>query len=191
MSAKQDRHRKGMRSPLLPVPPEATRIAYPMFMPEWLGIELTCRIVVHGVGAVPDPQGRLRYLTRAGDSRITMILEGALLKLECPTPQLVARPGEEIKVPITVSRSVKLPLSTTVEFTVPDELIGIVECDPVTFPQGTNEGFLVIRTKADARLNGRWNWTLTATSLQDDRWPVVSQTELDVLFEGGMTTASP
>ena len=191
MNAQQDRHRRGARSGLMPVPAGATRIAYPMFMPEWLGVEWTTRIVVHGVGAVPDPKGRVRYLTRAGDSRITMLLEGALMKLECPTPQIVARPGDEIKVPLTIARSVKLPLPATVEFVIPDELQGIVECDPVTFSAETSEGVLTVRTKADAHLDGRWSWTFTATSLQDGQWPVVSQTDLDVLFETPKSVAMP
>ena len=191
MSGKQDRTRKGIRGSLVPVPADATQFYYPTFMPEWLATDLTCRIVVHGVGAVPDPQGRIRYLTRAGDARITMIMEGALLKLECPTPQLLAAPGDELKIPIAVSRSVKLPLPTTVEFEIPEELKGLVECDPLTLAADTREGTLTIRTKADPRLHGQWNWTLRATSLQDHRWPVVSQFDLDVLFQNRSQTAMP
>ncbi len=48
-----------------------------------------------------------------------MIMEAALLKLDCPTPQLQARPGDEISIPIVVSRGVHLPLPTTVELDIP------------------------------------------------------------------------
>lgn len=191
MNAKQDRHRKGMRGPLMPVPTDATRVDYPIFMPEWLAIELTCRMVVHGVGAVPDPRGRIRYLTRAGDNRITMIMEAALLKLDCPTPQLQAQPGDEISIPIVVSRSVQLPLPTTVELEIPEELKGIVECDPITLSAEVTEGVLKVRTQSDPRLLGRWFWTLKATSLQDDRWPVVSQTDVDIRVESTTKVSAP
>ena len=191
MNAKQDRHRKGMQGPLMPVPPDATRVDYPIFMPEWLAVELTCRMVVHGVGAVPDPRGRIRYLTRAGDNRITMIMEAALLKLDCPTPQLRAHPGDEISIPVAVSRSVKLPLPTTVELAIPEELQGIVECDPIMLSANTSEGVLKARTKSDPRLLGQWFWTLKATSLQDSRWPVVSQTDVDIRFESETKVAAP
>lgn len=191
MNAKQDRHRKGMRGPLMPVPTDATRVDYPIFMPEWLAIELTCRMVVHGVGAVPDPRGRIRYLTRAGDNRITMIMEAALLKLDCPTPQLQARPGDEISIPVVVSRGVQLPLPTTVELEIPGELKGIVECDPITLSAEVTEGVLKVRTQSDPRLLGRWFWTLKATSLQDDRWPVVSQTDVDIRVESTTKVSAP
>lgn len=191
MNAKQDRHRKGMRGPLMPVPSDATRVDYPIFMPEWLAIELTCRMVVHGVGAVPDPRGRIRYLTRAGDNRITMIMEAALLKLDCPTPQLQARPGDEISIPIVVSRGVQLPLPATVELEIPEELKGIVECDPITLSTEVSEGVLKVRTQSDPRLLGRWFWTLKATSLQDDRWPVVSQTDVDIRIESTTKVSAP
>ena len=183
MTAQQDRTRQGIRGPLMTVPAGATRVFYPCTMPEWLGTELTTRIVVHGVGAVADPQGRKHWLTKAGDARITMILEGALLKLEIPTPQMTAKPGDSLQVPVTISRSVKLPLPTTVELVIPDELRGVIEFDPLVLPPDQSQGLLTIRTKSDARLHGRWTWQLRATSLQEDRWPVVSETSLDVDFE--------
>jgi hypothetical protein len=191
MNAKQDRHRKGMRGPLMPVPTDATRVHYPIFMPEWLAIELTCRMVVHGIGAVPDPRGRIRYLTRAGDNRITMIMEAALLKLDCPTPQLQAHLGDEISIPIVVSRGVQLPLPTTVELEIPEELKGIVECDPITLSAEVSEGVLKVRTQSDPRLLGCWFWTLKATSLQDDRWPVVSQADVDIRIESTTKVSAP
>lgn len=191
MNAQQDRHRKGMRGPLMPVPASATRIDYPIFMPEWLAVELTCRMVVHGVGAVPDPRGRIRYLTRAGDNRITMVMEAALLKLECPTPQLTAHPGQKIEIPFTLSRSAKLPLPTTVKLIIPDELQGKVQCDPITLPAETSTGTLTVHPPVDPQLLGRWSWMIQATSLQEDRWPVVSQTDVDILFELPMALAAP
>ena len=88
MSAKQSRDRQGIRGPLLKVPKGAPQVQYPCFMPEWLATDLTRRIVVHGVGAVTDPDGEIRWLTNAGDARITMIMEGALLKVDLPEPQV-------------------------------------------------------------------------------------------------------
>ena len=183
MTAQQDRSRNGIRGPLLSVPAGATRVFYPCTMPEWLSTDLTTRIVVHGVGAVADSQGRKHWLTRAADARITMIMEGALLKLDTRTPQLTAQPGDSLRLPVTVSRSVKLPLPTTVELLIPDELRGVIEFDPLVLPPDQREGQLTIRTQSDARLHGRWTWRLRATSLQDGQWPVVSEADLDIVFE--------
>ncbi len=181
MTAQQDRDRQGMRGPLLPVPAGATRVLYPCTMPEWLGTELTRRIVVQGVAPVPDPKGRLRYLTRAADARITMIMEGALLKLSCEgteesrTGQSTPRPGDTIEIPVSLSRSVKLPpAETTVVLEVPEELTGVIDAAPVVLPAGTDRGRITLKTVVDPRLTGDWPLRVRATTLQDGQWPVVS-----------------
>lgn len=182
MTAQQSRDRQGIRGPLLAVPDGATQVQYPCTMPEWLGTDLTRRILVHGVGAVPDPRGRQRWLTRAADARITMIMEGALLKLDCNAGELVVRPGATFKVSVTVAHSVKLPLETRVELVVPDEIRDVLEAAPVTLPPGQDEAVLILHTRPDARLLGPWKLPLQATALQDGRWPVTSHAELRIDF---------
>ncbi len=54
-----------------------------------------------------------------------------------------------------------------------------------------SEGVLKVRTQSDPRLLGRWFWTLKATSLQDDRWPVVSQTDVDIRVESTTKVSAP
>jgi len=76
------------------VPAEADRAVYPCFLPEWLGTDLTRRIVIHGSAVIPDPKGTPRYLTKAAGSRITMIMEGALLKLSGEIADPNVRAGE-------------------------------------------------------------------------------------------------
>jgi hypothetical protein len=181
MTARQDRDRQGIRGPLFPVPDGAGTVFYPVTMPEWLSTDLTRRIVVHGVAKVPDPRGRLREVTAAADARITMILEGALLKLACDAVEPTVAPGGTLDLPVRVSRSPKLPLETTVELVVPEELAGLVEAEPLRLPPGRDNGTLVIRTKSDPRLAGEWSWELRATSLENDRLPVISVTDVNVL----------
>lgn len=187
MSAQQDRDRQGVRGPLLSVAaPESAGpqpILYPCTMPEWLSTELTRRIVVHGVAGVPDPKGRIRYLTRAGDARITMIMEGALLKLTAGSEPAVLSPGGSSELPFSVSRSIKLPLATTVELVLPPELKGLIEAAPVVIEPGQEAGRIALRTTNDPRLNGVWTLELRATAMQEDRWPVVSSATLRLAFE--------
>jgi len=192
MSAQQDRDRQGVRGPLLPVPAPDTagldgtqpqRVLYPCTMPEWLGTELTRRIVVHGVAGVPDPKGRVRFLTRAGDARITMIMEGALLKLHADEEPRSLRAGDAVEIPVTVSRSVKLPLEATIELVVPDEAAGLLEAAPLTLPAGSDAGTLVIRSRNDVRLHGGWTLGIRATSLQEGRWPVISVAPIKLVFD--------
>jgi hypothetical protein len=182
MSAQQSRIRQGMLGHTVRVPAETTRVLYPCFMPEWLGTDLTSRIVVHGVAAVPDPQGNLRHLTKPGDARITMILEGALLKVETDDQEHSVLSGESFDVPIRLSRSPKLPIATKVELVVPDEITGLLHANPLVMAPDQEEGVLRISSVADSRLLGLWQLRLTATSLQDEKWPVISETKVRVDF---------
>jgi hypothetical protein len=182
MSAQQDRYRQGKRGPIVTVPAGADRAIYPCFMPEWLGTDLTQRIVVHGVGGVKDGAGNVRQLTRAGDARITMIMEGALLKLSTKASRPSIRLGEAFEVPVVISRSIKLPVDTKIELVALEEAAGLLRADPITLPPGVDEGTLRVVSTADARLAGPWTLKLVATALEDDRWPVVSETDLMVDF---------
>lgn len=182
MSAQQSRNRQGIRGTSVRVSPGVTRIQYPCFMPEWLATDLTRRIVVHGVATIPDPKGVSRQLTKAGDARITMILEGALLKISCDAEEQSVPVGGVVSVPVTISRSVKLPVATIVELMIPEEIQGLLKADPLLLEPGQNEGTLQITSMPDDRLQGPWKLRLTATSLQDAQWPVVSETEVAVKF---------
>lgn len=182
MSAQQDRYRQGKRGPIISVPAGADRAIYPCFMPEWLGTDLTQRIVVHGVAGVKDGAGNLRQLTRAGDARITMIMEGALLKLTTKATRPTVRLGEAFEIPVAISRSPKLAVETRIELVVPDEAAGLLRADPITLPPGGDEGTLRVVSTTDARLTGPWSLKIVATALEEGRWPVVSETELTVEF---------
>jgi len=183
MSAQQDRYRQGTTGPVVRVPPGATRAFYPCFLPEWLPTDLTRRIVVHGVAGVPDPRGNVRQLTRAGDARITMIMEGALLKVTSPAGPRVCRLGETFDVPVVVSRAARLPLPVTVSLELPEEAAGLLSAAPVVLPPGVDQGTLRASARADQRLAGPWQLRIRATALEEGVWPVVSEAELEVEFE--------
>ena len=165
------------------VPPDADRVLYPCFMPEWLPTDLTQRTVVHGVAAVPDPKGTIRYLTKPADAFITMIMEGALLKVATEASEPTLRPGQSFDVPVIISPApASLPIPVTIELIVPEELSGLLHAKPLVLLPGTDRGTLHITSKADTRLRGSWSFTLTATALPDARMPVISQTDLSVAF---------
>ena len=182
MTAKQDRQRMGTRGPILTVPPGENRAWYPVFLPEWLPMDLTRRIIVHGVVAVPDPKGTIRYLTKAGNARITMIMEGALLKLTAGNNDSVNPIGSVVEIPITISRSPKLSLPVTVTLNVPEEAQGLLRAEPITIAADQSTAVLRMESQADNKLSGQWTMTLTATALRDEKWPVVSQTDIRVEF---------
>ena len=183
MTAAQARYRAGMRGPIITVPTGEARTAYPIFLPEWLPTDVTQRMNVHGVALVPDPKGNRRYVSKPADARITMIMEGALLKLSSPLTHARAAPGESFDVPVEVARSSKLPLPVAVELIAPDEIKSLVRAEALTLPPGADRGTLRIATMADARLRGTWPLTIKATALEDGKWPVVSQYDVPVDFD--------
>ncbi|MCA9058504.1 MAG: PPC domain-containing protein [Planctomycetaceae bacterium] len=180
MSAKQSRDRQGIRGPLLKVPDGATQVQYPCFMPEWLSTDLTRRIVVHGVGAVRDPEGNVRWLTNAGDARITMIMEGALLKVTLPQAELQAETGATVQIPVTVLRSSRLPRSVQLELVIPEELREMLHCRSVTLPADADAGVLQLQVDDNPLLPGQWDLIVRGTAADEHDQPVVSQQAIDL-----------
>jgi hypothetical protein len=185
MAAQQARYRQGITGGSVTVSAASDRALYPCFMPEWLPTDLTRRMLVNGVAAVNDPQGRPRYLVQPANGRITMILEGALLKLSAAPGEPTLRSGESLDVPVIVARSPKLRLPVRVELVVPDDLAGRLASEPIELAAGEDRGTLRIRAAAGSAFDGDWPLTLRATALEDGKWPVVSQTEFTVRFEPG------
>ncbi|MCA9173379.1 MAG: hypothetical protein KDB14_02705, partial [Planctomycetales bacterium] len=185
MAAKQSRHRQGIWGPILTVPGDAREAFYPCQMPEWLETDRTTRMVVMGVASQPDPQGRPREVMQAADARITMILEGALLRIAHEAGELTVRAGETCEVPVTIARSKKLPLPVQVELVVPEEIAHLVRAAPQTLAIGQSRATLRIETTNDPALAGVWTWTARATALEpgpQGPLPVISQSEFEVVI---------
>jgi hypothetical protein len=43
-------------------------------------------------------------------------------------------------------------------------------------------GVLQIFSKIDEQLRGQWNLTVRATALQDEKWPVISESEIRIEY---------
>jgi hypothetical protein len=183
MASRQGRQRQGIRGGTVDVPRDVMQVDYPCFMPEWLATDRTSRMVVHGVGRVADPQGNPRYLMTPANARITMILEGALMKLSHAAAELTVSPGQSFVIPIQVSRSAKLQTDVDVKLIAPPEIAELLAAKTMTLSPRESSGKLAITTVGDKRLSGRWTLTLRATALEQDKWPVVSQCEVDVQFQ--------
>ena len=182
MAAKQSRHRQGMISPTIDVAADQTDALYPIFMPEWLGTERTSRMVVHGIAEVKDPSGKIRQLAMKADARITMIMEGALLKLRHKAHELTVKPGDSFDVPLTLLRTSEFLKPVTVELAVTDELTELMKADAIRVDEDTNAVAFKIDTMKTAKLVGDWKLTIKATAIKDGKWPVVSQTDVPVRF---------
>lgn len=182
MASKQSRHRMGITGPILQVPSGQREVFYPCFMPEWLTTDRTTRMVVYAYGEVVDPKGNVRHIGKNSDARITMIMEGALLKLNHSAQEITITPGDSVEIPLNILRSSKLQTNVTLDLELPDTLKDLIVCESVVLSKDQQQHALLVNTKADARLTGTIPVTLRATTLQDDKWLVKSIVDVDIHF---------
>jgi hypothetical protein len=183
MKANQSRLRMGIRGPTVEIPNGITNVFYPCMMPQWLATDRTTRMEVVGFGEVADPQGNLRHVAAAADARITMILEGVLLKISHQARELSVSPGESFQFPVTITRSTKLSGPVTIDLENAGPLADLVTLKPLVLEEGVSTINLQVQTRADARLRGVIPITVRATGLQADRWPVKSIVDVNVEFK--------
>ena len=182
MSAKQQRHRQGIRGPLVTVAPGVKKLNYPVFMPEGLETTRTSRIGLVGMALVKDPSGAARWITGDMDGQITMSIEGALLKLTGPEEVVVALGGSS-ELTFRLLRSATLKDPTRLELVLPPSLVGKVRAETLTLPAST-QGPLTWRIAIDKApdMPGSWSITARATTLRDGH-PVVSEVALRLVIE--------
>jgi hypothetical protein len=182
MAARQDRIRQGISGPDLFVPPTATRFAYPCYMPEWLETSRTSRMILIASAQLKDPRGNVRWVVADADGRITMSIEGALLKVSHGLGEMTVKPGSSFEVPVKVSRSAKLPEAVRVELQVPEDLAGMVTAEPVMLASGEETATLRVSTTPNAQLLGDQTITIRAVAMQNGTLPVVAQSAVPIRF---------
>ena len=182
MSAHQSYTCMGISGPETTVPKGTTHTSYPCFMPEWLETARTSRMITVAVARVPDPHGNVRYLMTLMDGRITMSMEGALLKITHTPAERMAHPGDPIAIPVKVARSPELMLPVRVELILPEEWAGLAKAEPVTLPPGQDDGTVTIKTTPSAELAGDQMLTLRATAMQPGNLAVISETQVPIRF---------
>ncbi len=182
MASQQQRHRQGITAAAVVVPPEADRAVFGCFMPEWLETSRTSRMAVIGLAQVKDPKGNVRTSVADVSGQITMTIEGSLLKITPGARELTARTGHPFSIDLKIQRSAALPEPARIELHVDDELAGMLKADPVTVAAEQSAFTLHVVPVGKAHLQGRHEIGIRATVMQDDRWPVISQTSVPVDF---------
>jgi hypothetical protein len=175
MAAQQSYQVQGISGPDFTVPSSARRAFYPCFMPEWLETSRTSRMILNAVAKVRDPRGNVRYLVTEIHGRITMSIEGALLKVSAGADDLAVHPGREIVLPVKIARSSQLAGPVKLELVVPEAMQGLLRMEPVVVPPSRSEITLRISTSNDPRLTGEQTLTIRATANQSGDLRVVSE----------------
>lgn len=181
MAGTQQRHRQGIRGPVVVVAPEVKKLSYPVFLPEWLETTRTSRIGLVAIAQIPDPKGKIRYVQAAMDGQITMSIEGAMLKLLHPSEELVVPIGAPFELTLKLARSNKLKEPVNLELIIPDEIKGRVTFSPVIWPTNSDTLKIKVATKPEAKMVGLWVLTAKVTT-QFEKHPVVSETDIEVEF---------
>ncbi len=180
MSAAQSYQLQGISGPDLLVPAKVDRTFYPCFMPEWLETTRTSRMELIGVVKVPDAKGIVRYLATPMLGRITMSIEGSILKVAVEAKEWKIRPGETISIPVSVRRSAKLTSPVKLELKLPDDLAGKFTADPVTVAPGQSTAVFKLTCAKDAKFDGDVTVTIRGTGMQDGQYAVVSEAAVTV-----------
>ena len=180
MASTQSYQRQGISGPDMHVPANVDRAFYPCFMPEWLETTRTSRMALIGVVKVPDAKGKVRYLVTPMSGRITMSIEGSILKVDTATREVTIRPGESIVVPVKVLRSAILAVPVQLELRLPEELAGVLKTDAVTVSPGQSSVEFRITCLKEMKIGEEYPITIRGTAMQDGRYAVVSEANLTI-----------
>jgi hypothetical protein len=175
MTAKQQRSRQGMTSGEFIVPPEAKRVEYPIFVPEWMETTKTSRMILNGAVKVPDPKGNVRTLLQRQGLRIGLLPEGALMKLGMPMKEIEAVVGKEVVVPLSIFRAAGFRQTARLEVLSPSLPKGVA-AEPVDVAPDAEVGRLTVRVGDDSQLIGEHSLKFRATAHKEGKWPVVAET---------------
>ncbi len=184
MAAKQGRHRQGINGPELTIPPDVERILYPVFLPEWLETTRTSRMVVNGVAQVPDPEGRVRFLSSKLKTRIGFLPTGALLKIDCNIPELEAVAGQRLAIPLTINRAKGLAEVAQVELVQDSASDSVLAAEPLAVDGRQSQAVLQVTPLTAPDFFGERQITIRATVMQQGHLPVVSETQVLVVWSG-------
>ena len=183
MTAKQQRHRQGLASDEFIVPPDAKRVEYPIFVPEWMETTKTSRMILNGAVQIPDPQGNVRTLLQRQELRFGILPEGALMKLSHPPGEIKATAGSTIKVPLSLSIASELKDPIEISIVANEVNQGAFKGNTITLVPGQKSAVYEIQVTAEAARKKEQEVTVRAKALKDGRWPVISETSLTVDVE--------
>lgn len=180
MTAKQQRHRQGLASDELVVAPSATRVEYPIFVPEWMETTKTSRMILNGAARVADPKGNLRTLLQRMELRLGMLPEGALMKLAHAAGEYQAQLGHDLLIPLNISRAPELQESIVIEVIPSESQSGRIAATPITLAPHETSASMNVHIQNDDTFVGETSVLIRATARQRGKWLVKSETTVPI-----------
>ncbi len=180
MTAKQQRHRQGLASDEFVVEPTATRVEYPIFVPEWMETTKTSRMILNGRITLADPQGNVRTLLQRMQLRLGILPEGALMKLAHAPAEYQAPRGGTLALPLTIARTLDFREPVRIELVTTEAQAGLVTAQPLTLSPTDTQATLTLQFKDVPRAVRELSLLIRATADQPNRGLVRSETTVTV-----------
>ena len=150
MAAVPDRVRQGILGHPRVIPAGDSEGVFPLIIPEWVQTDRTSRIILNSVVTVPDANGRKRYLVNRMQQRITMNVEGALLKVKT-TSDHYRWNEDSLSIPVTLFRSGKLQGPVTVSLHAAGQDPMTLTAEPILLTAEQRSTELKVRQKSKVR----------------------------------------
>ncbi|MBA4062457.1 MAG: hypothetical protein C0501_01885 [Isosphaera sp.] len=152
LAEKQARHLQGVTGPVLTLKPGETEFEYPAFLPPWMELGRTCRVCVMATATVKDPVDGREHVVSFGsveqNQQMIVVVGPGRLDLAVGKTSVLAAPGGEVRLAVTVTRAKGLTGEATVEAVPPEHWRGMTAA-PVVIPAGADAGELVLRFAKD------------------------------------------
>ncbi|MEI8021839.1 MAG: hypothetical protein WCH39_26755, partial [Schlesneria sp.] len=180
MTAKQQRHRQGLAGDEFVIEPSAKRIEYPIFVPEWMETTKTSRMILNGAIRVTDSKGTMRTLLQKMEMRFGILPEGAMMKVIHRSDEYQAMIGEDLRIPLTVSRVPEFQEPVRLELVLSEEQKDSISAEPISLAAGESEAALQIHIGNNHPVVGEQKLLIRATAYQNGKWLVKSETTVAV-----------
>jgi hypothetical protein len=174
----QIRYLQGISGPTLSVPAGVSEVTYPLFIPETVELNRTCRVIVAGVAAVTGPDGREHHLLAVSPKQCVMRMEPAVLAIQAAPGYLEMARGSTIELTLNVQRALAFSSAVHLEVHLPEAVRGI-SAESVDIPADQATAKVTLRLAPDADLARHEGIYFRATG-QRDGLPVVADAYIEL-----------
>lgn len=173
LADKQVRYLQGISGPQLRVPAGVTDVVYPLFLPETVELNRTCRVLVAATAEVQTADGGTQHVLAVSPKQCVMRVEPAILALASTPEFLEMNCGNTVPLTITVRRALTYNGPVRVELVLPEGARGIT-AESLHVPAGQTTAEVQLQIARDADLAGHDGVRFRATGMHGEL-PVVAE----------------
>jgi hypothetical protein len=182
LADRQIRHLQGVTGPTIQLPPGKSEFDYPIQLAPWMELGRTSRTCVMAVGVIEQPDGSrhtVSYTSHEQADQIIALVDPGQLAVRVAPASLLALPGEEVELKVTVGRGNGIRCPVRVELIAAEHIRGI-QSTPIEIPDGATTAKIPLRF--DGADIGPFNMPLTirATAKVDGQ-TYQAETTVDVV----------